>query len=218
MKRTLAMFPLEIVVFPHERLALHIFEERYQQLIEDCEENEITFGIPAYLNRKLTYGTEVKLEKIEKRYPTGASDIVCRGLRVFKIVDFYPNYNDKLYAGAEISFLNNTDESTLKQKEHFISLVKRLYKALDVDLGPINSDTITSFSFPHKLGLSLDQDIELIKLADESDRYLYLIDHLTVTIPMIEQINRTRQLIELNGHFKNFNPLDFTDYVLGDID
>ena len=55
-------------------------------------------------------------------------------------------------------------------------------------------------------------------MEKEADRYIYLIDHLSATIPMVEEINRTRRLIELNGHFKNFNPLDFTDYTLGDIE
>ncbi|MFI8379945.1 LON peptidase substrate-binding domain-containing protein [Leeuwenhoekiella sp. NPDC079379] len=218
MRTTLAMFPLEMVVFPHERLALHIFEERYQQLINDCEEKEITFGIPAYINRKLAYGTEVRLEKIEKKYATGASDVICRGLRVFSIVNFQPTLNDRLYAGADVIFRENHKDGSIRQKEHFINLVQRLYNVLEVDFPEIPYEEITSFSFAHKLGLSLKQELLVLKMMRESDRYVYLIDHLTVTIPIIEEINRTRQLIELNGHFKNFNPLDFTDYTLGEID
>ncbi|WP_028374815.1 LON peptidase substrate-binding domain-containing protein [Leeuwenhoekiella sp. MAR_2009_132] len=218
MTTTLAMFPLEMVVFPHERLALHIFEDRYQQLINDCEDKEITFGVPAYINRKMAYGTEVRLEKIEKKYLTGASDVVCRGLRVFKIIDFQATLEDRLYAGAEVTYREDYKDGSVRQKDHFINLVQRLYAVLEVDFPHIVYEEITSYSFAHKLGLSLRQELHLLRMMRESDRYIYLIDHLTVTIPVIEEINRTRQLIELNGHFKNFNPLDFTDYTLGEID
>ena len=41
----LPLFPLQLVVFPAENLNLHIFEPRYQELIKDCEEEEITLTI-----------------------------------------------------------------------------------------------------------------------------------------------------------------------------
>ncbi|RXG15699.1 hypothetical protein DSM03_10268 [Leeuwenhoekiella aestuarii] len=217
MTQNLAMFPLELVVFPGERLALHIFENRYQQLITDCELQDITFGIPVYINRKLSYGTEVRLERIKKRYPGGASDVVCRGLRVFKIEEFYPVYNDKLYSGAEVTFLETTEDGTVSQRDLFFNLAKRFYMLLGADPGLTTGKAINSYSFPHKLGLSLKQELDLLKLSSESARYVYLIDHLTVTLPVVEQMNRTRELIQLNGHFKNFDPLDFTDYKLDEL-
>ena len=214
MTQHLAMFPLELVVFPGERLALHIFENRYQQLIADCELHTMTFGIPVYFKGKLSYGTEVRLEKVEKRYSDGASDVVCRGLRVLKIEEFYPVYNDKLYSGAAVTFLENIDDGTGSQRDLFFNLAKQFYALLGADPGLTNGAEINSFSFTHKLGLSLRQEVALLKLSSESARYVYLIDHLTVTLPVVEQINRTRELIQLNGRFKNFDPLDFTDYKL----
>ena len=49
----LALFPLQLIVYPGERLPLHIFEKRYQQLITDCENEGIAFGIPSYIDEKL---------------------------------------------------------------------------------------------------------------------------------------------------------------------
>ena len=57
----LPMFPLEMVAYQGELLSLHIFEERYQQLLKDCEESNITFGIPTYINNTLSYGTEMQV-------------------------------------------------------------------------------------------------------------------------------------------------------------
>ena len=218
MIQTLAMFPLEMVVFPGEKLPLHIFENRYQQLIEDCENTEITFGIPAYINRSMTYGTEVKLEEIKKRYHTGASNVICTGLRAFKISEFYPNYADRLYAGATVEFLENIDDALPGQARSFHNLVQRFYEVLGAQGPSLVVEEVSSYSFAHKLGLSLEQELRLLQMTKESDRYSFLIDHLTATIPIVEQVNRTRRLIELNGHFKNFDPLDFTEYRLGSPD
>ena len=39
------IFPLELVLVPGEPLPLHIFEPRYQDMLERCLEEEIPFGL-----------------------------------------------------------------------------------------------------------------------------------------------------------------------------
>jgi len=216
MNVTLALFPLEMVVFPTEKLALHIFEDRYQQLIADCEQDEITFGIPAFIKKEMRYGTEVKLIQIAERYPSGGSDVLCEGIRSFAIRSFRPTLNDKLYAGGEVRFLENVNDGTSSQKRRFYTLVKALYGALDVVLPAFDPLLVTSYFFAHKIGLSLEHELKLLQISTESERFAFLIDHLSVTIPVIQQINKTKELIQLNGHFKNFDPLDFSDYKVQD--
>jgi Lon protease-like protein len=41
----LPLFPLNTVLFPGATLALHVFEERYKQMIRWCLENESPFGV-----------------------------------------------------------------------------------------------------------------------------------------------------------------------------
>lgn len=41
----LPMFPLGTVLFPHARLPLHVFEHRYQVLVERCLEGDREFGV-----------------------------------------------------------------------------------------------------------------------------------------------------------------------------
>ena len=41
----LALFPLNLVLFPGMRLPLHIFEERYKAMIGACIEAEEPFGV-----------------------------------------------------------------------------------------------------------------------------------------------------------------------------
>ena len=41
----LGLFPLGIVLLPTEQIPLHIFEERYQELIGECLDEEREFGL-----------------------------------------------------------------------------------------------------------------------------------------------------------------------------
>src|SRR5438105_7911783 len=41
------LFPLSVVLFPHMPLALHIFEERYRQMMRDCRVAGTSFGVVA---------------------------------------------------------------------------------------------------------------------------------------------------------------------------
>ncbi len=207
----LPLFPLQLVVYPDERLPLHIFEERYQELIRDCEDEGLTFGVPTYIDNNLDYGTEVSLKKIAKRYPGGESDVVCTGVRVFRIENFYNTLPDKLYAGGEVTFLDDDPATAIGLQEELLVAIDDLYNELNIEDAPSFELPVVSYQVAHKVGLSLDQEYHLLKLASEKERLNYIIGHLTITIPVVKQMNRTREVIKLNGHFKNFDPLDFED-------
>lgn len=207
----LALFPLQSVVYPGEKLALHIFEERYKQLVQDCEYDKIHFGIPTYLNNKLKYGTEMKLEKIVKKYDDGKKDIICRGIRIFMVNDFYHQYPNKLYAGGDVTFINNEWISEVSQQDELLQYVNKLYKELAIENPPEFSIPLNSYQVAHKIGLSLKQEYHLLTTVYEKDRLDYLISHLKVTIPIVKEMNRAKKVIKMNGHFKNFDPLDFKE-------
>ncbi len=62
----LPLFPLSLVVYPNEKLKLHVFEPRYLQLVNECKEQQNTFGIPTYSDGKVKeFGTEMRLVGIE---------------------------------------------------------------------------------------------------------------------------------------------------------
>ncbi len=210
----LALFPLQNVVFPGEKLPLHIFEKRYRQLINDCEETGIHFGIPLYKDNKLEYGTEMELVKVEVNYENGSKDIICRGLRVFKIENFDPQEQGKYYAGGDVEFLQDKDDASEALKNQLLDLIYELYIHLEVPRPKIDPASFRSYTLAHKIGLSLEQEYSLLKLASEKARQEVLINHLLITIPIIQELNRTKQTIELNGHFRNFDPLDFTEFRL----
>lgn len=216
MVSTLALFPLQSVVYPRENIPLHIYEERYRLLIEDCEATGFTFGIPAYLDNRMDYGTEVELTGIVKSYSSGAKDVVCKGLRVFRVRKFNPRDYGKIYANGEVEFLDNIDDGEDIQRQQLTAMIAELYQHLEVPPPKIAADSINSFTLAHKIGLSMEQEYTLLKLISEKDRLSFLLNHLCITIPIVQELNRTRFTIEMNGHFKNFDPLDFEDFRLSE--
>ena len=53
-KKLIPLFPLGVVLLPGLPLPLHIFEERYKQMIGECLESEEVFGLVGY------NGSEIK--------------------------------------------------------------------------------------------------------------------------------------------------------------
>ena len=210
-KMLIPLFPLQIVVFPGETVALHIFEERYKQLIRDCESDAIEFGIPTYINDQLSYGTSVTLSEVVKRYPNGEFDVRCQGNEIFLIENFMETYTDKLYSGGEVRFLDNVMETDIILQEKVLSRLELLYDELDVEPRPQFSLPLTSYDAAHKVGFSVEQEYDLLKNLNEKSRLKYLSDHLKVTIPVLKEMNRMKQLILMNGHFKNLDPLNLKD-------
>jgi Lon protease-like protein len=210
-EKFLPFFPLNLVVYPDENLNLHIFEPRYRQLIQDCMEQNTTFGIPSFINEKVAaYGTEVKIVSIEKTYDDGKMDIKTKGVQVFKILNFDKKAKDKLYAGGMVEIIPHEEIAPEELSRELISNLKKLYEIIKVSASiSIQSFKMLSYQLAHKIGLSLDQQYEVLKIPSEQDRQLYLLDHLKSSIPLMEEMERTKEIIRMNGHFKNLDPLDF---------
>ncbi|WP_318311466.1 LON peptidase substrate-binding domain-containing protein [Flagellimonas crocea] len=210
----LPLFPLKSVFYPGETVPLHIFEERYKQLINDCRREAMTFGIPVYINNTISHGTEVQLVEVVNSYDSGEMDVVCVARQIFKILSFEQQMEGKLYAGGDVEFLeteNNADETL---REEVLRKVEALYDIMDVPFTKTSPKQFNSYSLAHKMGLSFEQEYELLLMPKETDRLHYIKKHLETTTTILSEVNRTKDIIEMNGHFKNFDPLDFQDFQL----
>ena len=210
MEYFLPLFPLKLIACPGEQVNLHIFEDRYKQLVSECIQEDVHFGIPVYLDNRLEYGTEMSVEKIIETYPDGRMDIITQAHRVFRIVDFTNPAPGKLYAGGEVIFLDNIyDDTDEKARQHMLQLARELFQLLNLsDSVKINKD-ITVFDLGHKLGLPFQKQYRLLQLERESDRQLFIIEHLEKTLPVMQEMEYAKERIRLNGHFRKFDPLDF---------
>jgi hypothetical protein len=204
----LPLFPLKLVAFPGEELNLHIFEPRYRALLGDVENSGGSFGICVFTDKLSGFGTEVALEKVNKRYEDGRMDIVTRGLRAFKILNFDNPASGKLYAGGAVSFLKNDPRVTDVQHHEFIFYLKEMLHLLnfEVEFDPL---LVNSFTFAHKIGLRLEEELELLQMESEGDRADFLIRHFKRMIPVIKAVESAKEKIKLNGHYKYLDPLNF---------
>lgn len=204
----LPFFPLKLVAFPGEELNLHIFEPRYRELLADVEESRGSFGICVFTDQLSGFGTEVILEKVNKRYEDGRMDVQTRGLRAFKILSFENPAPGKLYAGGEVSFLNDDPKISEVVHHEFIFYLKEMLHLLnyEVRFEPLE---VNSFTFAHKLGLQLEEELELLQMESERERMGFLIRHFKRMIPVIKAVESAKEKIKLNGHFKYLDPLSF---------
>jgi len=210
MSTYLPLFPLNLVAFPTERLNLHIFEPRYRQLIRECLAEGKTFGIPAYIKDSLrSLGTEMRVVELSNQYADGRMDIKTEGLRVFKLNTFDNPAPGKLYSGGKVEFFENNFLSDWLLRNKLTELIDQLYAVLGLENPLDYTKEPLSFQVAHKIGLSLEQEYQLLGMFEESQRLEFLVEHLEKTIPIIEEIERTKHLVRMNGHFKNLNPLNF---------
>ncbi|WP_296702599.1 LON peptidase substrate-binding domain-containing protein [Algoriphagus sp.] len=202
------LFPLQLVAFPGEELNLHIFEPRYREMIADVEAENLSFGICVYSNKLMGYGTEVRLDEIHQRYEDGRLDIKTIGGRIFKILDFKNPMEGKLYAGGEVEFLENDLTVSNVQHFEFLFYLKEMLYLLNHPV-EVEPETTTSYTYAHKIGLKLEEELELLKLPSESLREDYLVKHFKRMIPAIKAIEKAKEKIRQNGHFKHMDPLNF---------
>ncbi|QVL46376.1 MAG: LON peptidase substrate-binding domain-containing protein [Methylophilaceae bacterium] len=120
--QTLPIFPLNLVLFPGGLLPLHIFEQRYVDMVSACLRNNTDFGIVSAMHDDHTQwpfariGTSVEISDIDVPSP-GLFDIKCIGLKKFKLATV-KQQADGLWVG-EVEFFNA--EPTIKVPKDLMS-------------------------------------------------------------------------------------------------
>lgn len=206
------IFPLKLVVYPTEDMNLHIFEDRYKELIQDAYNDNSSFLIPAFLDDMIMpIATEVRLKSIVKRYADGKLDVrVKGGSTIFRIVDLHKTITGKLYSGAEVEVLDYTNERDLNVAVEIIKRITILYEVLKIDKPiPKLPQDVWTFQLGHLAGLSTEQEYELLSTPSESERQALMLEHLDSLIPMVKEMEELRRKAKLNGHFRRFSSPDF---------
>ena len=211
MTNFIPVFPLGIVVYPGEKLHLHIFEPRYKQLINDCKESGKPFGIPTVINNKVSdMGTLVTLKEIVQTYDNGEMDIRTEGLEVFRILENIKSVPDKLYNGAIVNYPDNSiGEGSRELMQVVVKGVKELHRLLNISKDfkkPENE--LRSYDVAHHAGLSLEEEYEVLGLLKEIQRQEYLKRHLQKVLPMLMEMESLKEKVKLNGHFRNLSTFD----------
>lgn len=208
MTNFIPIFPLQVVVYPGEPLNLHIFEPRYRQMVRDCIAENKPFGIPAARgSQPLERGTLVNIKEVAKEYLDGQMDIRTEGDRVFEILTVVKEVPEKLYSGAIVSYpLNNLQQAESRIGEIIFGEVARLYALMQVEEKlPRHGEKFNSYDIAHLVGLSYEQEYELLGIHDETQRLEYLRRHLKEIAPVVSQLEILKERVKRNGHFRDLH-------------
>jgi len=178
---TIPMFPLNIVLFPGETTKIYIYEERYKQLVDDCLENDASFGLPYIEKGKMQlYGSEVKINRILRTYENGGMDILVESTNLFKLVEFSEVLKPKLYGAGVIEYINTDQKILLNNLQdatvNYCSVVQN--KTLDYE----TVARLSVYSIASALQLTHPEKYRLISSANQQ---LHLLNLLSFIIHII---------------------------------
>jgi len=198
--RLLPLFPLQVVVFPRTPLPLHIFEERYKEMVGDAIRDSSEFGIVLAKEQGIVNaGCSVLVEKVLQMYPDGRMDILTRGRRRFEILALN---EEKDYLQGEVSYFDDDDLSQppAELRDRALDQYKQLsaLAASREDALPDLEDPQLSFQLAQAVP-DLDFLNALLRQRSESTRLQQLNHFLAEYIPRQRTIERMKDLAPTNG-------------------
>ena len=201
----LPLFPLDVVLFPEMLLPLHIFEERYKEMIGTCLQDRSEFGVVyAHDESVEEVGCTAEISKVIKRYPDGRMDILVMGKRRFQVLFFD---SEKTYLRGSVELLADLDSESEPSKEKVaraLNLYEQVYRLLNraepEELGLSRSDADLSFRIASVLYLSNELKQKILVTRAEAERLDVLSDHLEEIIPQLTEAQKAAKRAGSNGN------------------
>lgn len=200
----LPLFPLEAVLLPSNTLALHIFEDRYKQMIGEVVSTRTEFGVvQAGEKGILNLGCTASIEKVVNTYPDGRMDILAVGRRRFEILFLD---DTKPYLQAGVSFFDDepSSEPPTEARAMAVACFERLrVREQEGDQeersAPPLDDPQLSFKIAEAVpDLSFRQT--LLSMRSETERLKHINGFVPEYLANLERSARVRKLAHRNGH------------------
>lgn len=205
----LPLFPLNIIVFPNASYSLHIFEDRYKQLVKDCIKDNLQFGINYVHNSKMfDIGCIMDIVSVVNQYEDGKFDIIVKGGERYYLQNFKDG--EKPYYTGEIITFNDSEEYiepnlAIECIESYNELVQKV-EILNINTIPMaeSKNKFLSFLIAQKVGLSGLQKQEVIEMTSENKRLLFILNHIKNLMPKLELDEQRDKIIRNDGYFTNY--------------
>jgi Lon protease-like protein len=121
----LGLFPLGIVLLPTEQVPLHIFEDRYKELIAECLDAEQEFGLVyADTDGVREIGTRAAVIEVLARLEDGRMNIVVEGRERFRLLELTEGRS--FHTGQVEPFVDEDDPADSDSVTHALELFNRL--------------------------------------------------------------------------------------------
>jgi Lon protease-like protein len=175
----LALFPLELVLFPGATLPLHIFEDRYRAMIADCLERNAPFGV--VYQRKAgacDVGTSAEVVRTLREYPDGRSDILTLGHQRFRIDEWD---SELAWQRGRVEWLRDEGSPPDELIDEAIALYKQLFNFHGSPRLPERESSPIPLAFQLAASqlFTLEDRQRILELDSEEDRLLEIKESLT---------------------------------------
>lgn len=197
------LFPLQVVLFPRTALPLHIFEERYKQMIGEVLRGKSEFGVVLAGEKGIVNtGCTASIEKIVKKYPDGRLDLMAVGRRRFEIILLN---DEKPYLRGAVEFFDDegSEPITPEVRKRVMEAYNDIRK-LEPDEGsrdPEMADPQLSFQLAQVVP-DLDFRQVLLATRSEAERMKQLAEFFPNYSSRQKQIQHVRAVAPTNGHAK----------------
>ncbi len=191
------LFPLETVLFPGAALPLHIFEERYREMVGECLAEEKPFGVVRSDGEQMAIiGCTARIVRVVRRYDDGRMDILCEGVQRFEIAGLDES---RAFLQADVEFFEDEGaKSTRVDREDCAALHFATLQMAGIQCPTMHLDLNTAVAF--QLADALPSDLgfkqQLLASRSDADRTTRLRDFYNEMLPRLrakEDVSRASQ-------------------------
>jgi len=197
--RDFPLFPLGLVALPTETVPLHIFEERYKTMIEECLERDTEFGIVWMADDGLRpVGCACEIAEVLERMDDGRVNLISRGTRPFRIVE----RQDHLpYPAGVVEFLEDREEEL---DPAALDEAQRVYGALveqvtDEEPDPTQLAAMGAYDMAATVEFGLDAKQGLLDLRSENARLRLVTRLFRAAVKRLDFVDRAQARARSNG-------------------
>jgi len=207
MENYIPLFPLDVVLFPEMVLPLHIFEERYKEMISECILSKALFGI-LYLHDESVekVGCTAEVTQVLKQYSDGRMDILAVGRQRFEVIHFD---SEKPFLRGVIEYYGDSDSAPSPREEdvrQVAVLYREIYRLLnkseaeEIELRPPYQSL--SFRIAGLLNISNGLKQKILLERSEKNRLDTLAQYFTDLIPRLRELEQAAKRAALNGNLR----------------
>ena len=194
----LPLFPLQVVLLPGSQLPLHIFEDRYKEMIGEVLRDKLEFGVVLASEKGIVNtGCTATVDRVLKEYPDGRLDILTRGRRRFEVLLL--NDERSFLRGAVEFFDDDEPEKGKEAGPSVPDLLQNVIAFSQLPLDPEATDPRLSFRLAQEV-----PDLEfrqiLLTLRSEAERMRRIADFLPGYLARRERVQHTKDVAGSNGH------------------
>ncbi|MGI9657905.1 MAG: LON peptidase substrate-binding domain-containing protein [Gaiellaceae bacterium] len=195
----IGLFPLGMVLLPNERVPLHIFEERYKELVRECLDAEQPFGLILVEDDEVAgVGTLAHVAELTRQFPDGRMNIVIEGAQRFRVIE---TTSGRSFATAQIHlFEDDGADATAEEIDELLEAFADLAKAAEAETPTVTAEAATlSFQLAALVELENGPRQELLEIDSEGARTRYLTSLFGELAASIRRQAQVRGRAESNG-------------------